>query len=516
MNQNSRTSNVIRNVIGGVGGQLFTSILAFVCRTFFIKLLSAEYLGVNGLFANILSLLSLAELGIGPAIVFSMYKPIKDNNEEQVAKLMNFYKKAYMIIALVVTVCGLALIPFLPYLIKDTSNIENLSIIFVLILSNTAVSYLLAYKGSMLNADQKAYVCVIFRNVFAVVQNVAQILVLVWTKNFLLYLGVQIVTTFLGNLTQAIYVNKKYPFLVKYKKSKIDKTEQKGIMKNVRGMMLHKVGGFVLNGTDNIIISKFVGIVTVGIYSNYLMIINMIKGFVTQFTGASSASVGNLIASETPEKSYKVFNSMFFVYTWVYSFCFTCFWVIFQPFISLWLGGDYLIDELTLFIVLINFLLNGMQECINTFTSATGLFWETRNKPILECVINIGVSILLAHFIGLPGVFIGTLVSFISTFWINPVLVFKKQFNKSVIRYFIRMILYVLLTVAIALGLNFACGLFLVKTSFLNVIIRIAFCLVVPNALWALIFFRTEEFGYLKLLAKNVFKKFRRKKNVAN
>ena len=338
MNQNSRTSNVIRNVIGGVGGQLFTSILSFVCRTYFINLLGATYLGVNGLFANILSLLSLAELGIGPAIVFSMYKPIKDNDLEQIARLMNFYKKAYRIIAVVVSVCGLALVPFLPYLIKDTSGIENLSLIFILILLNTSVSYLFAYKGSMLNADQKAYVCVIFRNIFAVVQNIVQIVVLILTGNFLLYLIVQIITTFLANLVQAIYVNKKYPFLVKYKQAKISKDDQKNVMKNVKGMMLHKVGGFVLNSTDNLVISKFVGIIAVGIYSNYLMIINIIKGFVSQLTGATSASVGNLIASETQEKSYKVFNSMFFAYTWVYSFCFICFWVIFQPFVSLWLG----------------------------------------------------------------------------------------------------------------------------------------------------------------------------------
>ena len=425
---------------------------------------------------------------------------------------MNFYKKAYTIISVVVTVCGLALVPFLPYLIKDTSGIENLSLIFILILSNTAVSYLLAYKGSMLNADQKAYVTVIFRNVFAVVQNLAQIVVLILTHNFILYLIVQIITTFLGNLAQAIYVNKKYPFLVKYKKAKIDKAEQKGIMKNVRGMMLHKVGGFVLNGTDNIIISKFVGIVMVGLYSNYLMIINLIKGFVFQFTHATSASVGNLVASETNEKTYKVFNSLFFVYTWIYSFCFICFWVIFQPFISAWIGKEFLIDEITLFIVLINFLLTGMQECVNTFTAATGLFWETRHKPIFECIINIGVSIVLAHFIGLPGVFLGTLASFLATFWINPIIIHKKQFKKSVFKYFIKMALYVIITVGFALGLNYVCGLFLVSVSFVNVLIRIALCLIVPNALWTLIFFSTEEFAYCKMLVKGTFSKFKKKK----
>lgn len=514
MNQNSRTSNVMRNIIGGVGGQIFTSILSFVCRTFFITYLGVTYLGVNGLFANILSLLSLAELGIGPAIVFSMYKPIKDNDEIHVAKLMNFYKKAYRLIALIVLLLGLALIPFLPYLIKDTSGIENLTLIYVLILANTSVSYLFAYKGSMLNADQKAYVCVIFRNIFAVVQNVAQILILIWTGSFLLYLVIQIITTFLANVVQAIYVDKKYPFLVTHKKERIDKLEQKGIMKNVKGMMLHKVGGFVLNSTDNLIISKFVGIIAVGIYSNYLMIINMIKTYVSQVTGSTSASVGNLIASESTEKSYKVFNSMFFVYAWIYAFCFVCFYVIFQPFISLWLGGEYLLDELTLFIVLLNFLLVGMQECINTFTNATGLFWDTRFKPIFECLINIVVSILLAHFIGLPGVFIGTFASFILTFWINPRVVFKKQFKKSVVRYFLRFFLYVMLAVGVGIGLNYVCGLFAVENLLINVLIRLGLCILVPNLLWVILFFKTEEFRYFSSIIKNLIKNLQKKKNV--
>ena len=512
MNQNSRTSNVIRNIIGGVGGQIFTSILSFICRTYFVKLLGATYLGVNGLFANILSLLSLAELGIGPAIVFSMYKPIKDNDEEHVARLMNFYKKAYRIIAIIVTLCGLALLPFLPYLIKDTSGIKNLRLIFVLILANTAVSYLFAYKGSMLNADQKSYICVIFRNVFAVIQNIVQILVLIWTGNFLLYLIIQISTTFLANLAQAIYVDKKYPFLIKYKSFKVAKEEQKGIMKNVKGMMMHKVGGFVLNGTDNLLISKFIGVIAVGIYSNYLMIINLVKTYVSQLTGATSASVGNLIASESKEETYRVFKSIFFIYAWIYAFCFVCFWCLFQPFVTWWLGNEYLLDRITLFIVLFNFFLNGLQECINTFTNATGLFWATRKKPIVECIINIGVSLILAYYVGLPGVFLGTLASFLATFWINPKIIFKKHFKKSSTGYFLRFCMYVALTVSIALGLDAFCNLCFAEISLWVILIRGALCCIVLNVLWLIVFCRTKEFRDCIDITKRIFSRFKKKK----
>lgn len=508
MNKNSRTTNVIRNIIGGVGGQIFTSILMFVCRTYFIKLLGAKYLGVNGLFSNVLSMLSLAELGIGPAIVFSMYKPIAQNDEMHVAKLMNFYKTAYRLVAGIVLVVGLSLVPFLNVLIKGDPGVTNLKLIFILILSNTVVSYLLAYKGSMLSADQKAYVGVIIKNIFAVVQNVSQIVVLVLTGNFILYLVVQIITTFIANLVQAVYVNKKYPFLVTYKKEKIEKAERKDIVKRVRGMMMHKIGGFVLNSTDNLVISKFVGVIAVGIYSNYFMIINLVKGYVSHITAALSASVGNLIASESSEKTYSVFNVTLFVHFWIYGFITVCFWTLFKPFITLWIGESYVLSGGVLFLVIMNFYLTGVQGCIDTYTNATGLFWETRFKPIFECVINLVVSIVLAKYIGMLGVFIGTLASYLCTFWVNPIVVFKKQFKSSPLPYFLKLFTYTVISVGTAFGLNLLCNLIWPSVTIINFILRILFCVIGCNAVFAAILFYTAEFkSCLKLVTQTLFKK---------
>lgn len=506
MNKNSRTTNVIRNIVGGVGGQLFTSILQFVCRTIFIRILGATYLGVNGLFANILSMLSLAELGIGPAIVFCMYKPIAQNDEEKIAKLMNFYKSAYRMVALVVLLIGLLLTPFLEFFIKDTSSIENIRLIFILILMNTVVSYLYAYKGSMLNADQKAYIVVIIRNIFAVVQNILQMIILFITGNFLVYLIVQIITTFAANVFQANYVDRKYPFLKKYGKAKLDVAEKKDIIKRVRGMMLHKVGGFVLNSTDNLVISKFVGIVAVGIYSNYLMIINLVKTYVTQITGSVSASVGNLLANEDKNKAYGIFNSMLMAYFWMYGFCFISFWVIFQPFMVWWLGDAFLMKRSILFVVLINLYLNGFQECSNTFINATGLFWETRYKPVAECIINLVISIFLAWKIGLAGVFIGTTVSFLCTFWVNPLLLYKKVFNKKLSIYLVKFSGYTFLAIGTAIGLDLLTMLFPTIPVFYEIIIRICMCAVIPNALFCIIFWRTKGFNYFKQIIKSFIK----------
>lgn len=511
MNQSSRAVNVLKNMVGGVGGQIFSSLIQFVSRTYFIMILGAEYLGVNGLFSNILSMLSLAELGIGPAIVFSMYKPIADNDELHIAKLMNFYKTAYRVVALAVAIIGVSLIPFLDFFIKDSSGIENLRIIYLLILFNTVSSYFYAYKGSIFNADQKSYVVVLIRNIFLVVQGIAQILILLATHNYLLYLAVGIITTFTGNFIQAKYAEKKYPFLVKYKKENIDKEERQSIFKRVQGMVMHKVGGFVLNGTDNMILSKFVGLVAVGIYSNYLMIINLVKTYVSFFSGAMSASIGNLIAKETKEKSHEVFNASFLMYFWIYAICFIAFWVIFTPFIKLWIGEEYLLGGFTLFIVVLNFFCNGLQECVNTFTNATGLFWETRHKPVFECIINLVVSIILAKKIGISGVFIGTFVSFICTFWINPVVIYKKQFGKSSIRYFARYFLYVVIAIVIALGIEYLCNIISIDGTILNVAFRVAVCAVIPNVIFIILFGWTEEFKYCFGIFKNIIKRGKKK-----
>lgn len=511
MNQSSRTVNVIRNIIGGVGGQIFSSLIQFISRTYFIKILGAEYLGINGLFSNILSMLSLAELGIGPAIVFSMYKPIADNDELHIAKLMNFYKMAYRVVGIVVAAIGVSLIPFLDLFIKDTSGIENLRIIFCLILANTVASYFYAYKGSIFNADQKSYVVVLIRNIFLVVQGIAQILILVATHNYLLYLGIGIVTTFMGNFIQAKYADKKYPFLVKYNNDKIDKDERQSIFKRVQGMVLHKVGGFVLNSTSNMIISKFIGLLAVGIYSNYWMIINLVKTYVAFFSRAMSSSVGNLIAKETKEKSHEVFNAVFLLYFWIYAICFIAFWTIFTPFIEWWIGSEFLFGSFTLFLIIFNFFCSGLQECVNTFTNATGLFWETRHKPIFECIINLSISIIMAQKIGISGVFMGALVSFICTFWINPVVIYKKQFSRSSFTYFVRFFVYVALAVGVALGTEWLCSTISTDATILNIVFRVMACVIIPNVIFIAIFSWTKEFKYCFGIFKNIIKRGNKK-----
>ena len=359
----------------------------------------------------------------------------------------------------------------------------------------------------MLSADQKSYVIVIIRNIFSVVQNIAQIIVLLVTGNFIVYLITQIITTFLGNLVLAKYVDKKYPFLVKYKSEKIDKTERADIMKRVRGMMMHKMGSFVLNGTDNMIISKFVGVVAVGIYSNYLMIINLIKTFVHQLSGSLSASVGNLIASEDRKKSEAVFNVILFVHFWIYSLCFVCFWTLFEPFILLWVGKAFTLKPSVLIFVLLIFYCYGVHRAIDSFTNATGLFWETRWKPIIECIINLTSSIILAIEFGMAGVFAGSVFAYLCTGWIEPWYLYKKMFKRNFSRYLLKYSLYLGVTLATAFLTGFIGSL--ADTSYLisNLVIRAALCMLIPNISIIILFYKTPEFKGLLQYVKAIIRR---------
>ena len=511
MNNRSRTSNTIRNVIGGVVGQVFTSVLQFACRTVFISLLGATYLGVNGLFSNILSMLSLAELGIGPAIVFSMYKPIAENDEVHIAKLMNFYKQAYRIVAGVVLVVGLLLTPFLQWFINDSNGVENIRLIFILILFNTVTSYLYSYKGSMLNADQKAYVVTIIQNIFLVVQNVAQICILVVTHNFILYLCVQIITTFSGNLVLSKYVDRHYSFLVKYKSETIDKLERASILQKVKGMMMHKIGGFILNGTDNLVISKFVGIAMVGIYSNYLMIINMIKVYLTVITGSITASIGNLIATEEGDKRYSVYQVTLFIHFWLYGFCGSCFYILFSPFIKLWIGNDFLLDQTALLWIVMIFYLYGVHRANDAFTNASGVFLETRWKPIIESTINIVVSIYLAKWIGINGVFIGSVIAYFCTGWVEPMVLYRKVFHKNFWSYNLRFASYFVFTFSTLWFVNFIMMRMESTNLFVELFVRLIIIVISFNGCIVLTFSKTREFKMVTQYAKAILSRKRAK-----
>jgi O-antigen/teichoic acid export membrane protein len=340
-----RIENSLKNFGSGLAINLINNLLAFLSRTIFINVLGKSYLGVNGLLANVLSMLSLAELGVGTAINFSLYKPVAEGDNAKIALLMNFYKRVYRWIGLVVFCFGLLLMMFLNVIIKDPGDVKNIKMIFFIYLVNTSYSYFMSYKNTLLSANQKDYLLTSINIIFSILTMVAQMVVLLIAKNYIAYL----LTNMLMLFIQRLYINDKitklYPILKEKNTEKLPEEDLKGIIKNVKAVAFHKIGDYCINGTDNIVISAFISVSMVGLYSNYSMIITMVNGIIVMFFNSITASLGNLIATESDEKKIEVFEIINFIGFWLFGFATICFYNLLNPFIELWLGTEYLISS---------------------------------------------------------------------------------------------------------------------------------------------------------------------------
>lgn len=506
-----RTKNSIINISFGIGSQILSMLVNFISRTIFIYFLGVNYLGVNGLFSNILSMLSLAELGVGSAIVYNMYKPLAENDINKLKSLMKLYKRAYNLIGGIIGIVGLAISPFLNIIIKDKPNIPNLTLIYILFLLNSVISYFFVYKSSLIIADQKNYIVTIQTQKFALIQAIIQIIVLFFTKNYILYLSVQIICSFTLNLSLSKKADKLYPFLKDKNVKNLDYKSKKEIFKHVIAMMSHKVGTVVVNGTDNLLISSFIGVFWVGLYSNYVMVIGLINRFASQVFTAITASVGNLNTDRNMEKSYSIYKKILFINFWLYGIFTIILLVLFNPFIEVWVGEDFLLSNKIVFIIILNFHFMGMRESTLLFNNTLGLFWNDRYKPWIEALINLVISIILLRNYGLIGVFLGTLISTVTVpLWVDPYILFKYGFNKKLSLYFKTYLKYMFITIITGAITYYIVDK--IEGSGLNIlIIKGSVALIIINILFIISSFKTEEFIYFRNLITESIKKIIKK-----
>ncbi len=498
----SRTKNSIKNIKYSLIGQMLALVVTFISRIVFVNVLSAEYLGINGLFTNILSIISLAEIGVGAAIVYSMYKPIAENDIEKIKSLMKLFKRTYTVIGLIITVLGIMLTPFLHFFIKDIPDVKFISFIFLMFVVNSSISYFYSYKLFLIIANQKKYIASLYRYSIFIARSICQIIILYTTQNYILFLSIELLATLSENILVSIKADKMYPYLKDKRILPLDKNEKELIKKNVQALIYHRVGGVVVLGTDNILISMLIGIVAVGIYSNYLLIISslmMIYGLVFE---SLTASIGNLGITQTGEKNKKIFHATNFAAFWIYGFSSIALLNLVNPFIQLWLGSKYLFGMEIVTVLVINFYITGMRTSVRVFKDAHGLYWYDRYKPLVESVINIAVSILLANRFGVIGIFLGTMISTITTsFWVEPFVLYKYGFKSSSRGYFKQYFKYELITIGVGLMTWFSCS-FIGNTGILNFMIKVVICGVVPNLLFFLLFRNDKNFTYLILVSK--------------
>lgn len=431
-----RIKNSVRNIVYRLMSQIATIILRFVSRTIFIHILGVEYLGINGLFSEILQVLSLADLGYGTAMVYSMYKPLAEKDEKKITQLVVLYKKIYTIIALTITIIGIALIPVLPYLVNLKQDIPYLRVYYLLYLANTVSSYLVVYKTCILNADQKNYLVSKYNTIFSFLSLIGTTVFLLLTHNFIVYLIVQVAFTYANNFYTSHVAEKMYPY-IKNQVEKLSKNEGKEIFSNVKSVFIYKAANTLVGSTDNTIISVLIGTVTVGMYSNYSMVVSNITFFINIIFSSVTASIGNLVVEANKTKNYEVYQTMQFFSFILSTVAISGTYLLIDDFVLVWLGDNYLLEPLVVMAIVINMYFSVVLMPIWSYREATGMYLQTKYVMVATAIVNLVVSILLGKLIGFAGILFATSIARISTyFWYEPRLLFAQFFGKKVSNYY--------------------------------------------------------------------------------
>lgn len=511
----SRTQNAIKNAFFGILSKIINLIFAFAARTIFIYVLGNTYLGVNGLYSEILSLLSFAELGFGTAMTFSMYKPVADDDKNKVIQLLNFYKRIYTIIACVIAILGLCLTPFLSNIVKGTDWLSDreLIVFFLIYLFNTVIGYFVTYKFTYLNALQKNYIQTNIDTVVTTVSYISQIIVIIVFRSFLGYLLINSAILLISRLFIIRFLNGKYPILRQRAEVSLAAEEKRNIYTEVRGLAVHQFAGVAVHSTDNILISMLTkqGVAAVGLISNYNMIMNSVLGFVTTLFNSVTSGFGNLVASSTTENFQKVFKEINFVNFWIYGFCATAFWNLIPPFITLWIGADKVVDNVAFTLIIINCYLQGQSTVYNNARVAKGNFNKDKGWAIVQAFTNLVVSIIAAKTLGLVGIYIGTVVSRLVYVVFRPYSTYKFLFEESSMEYYKTLIIYFVEVVIAAVVTKLCIIHFISKTTILTFVYMVLMVVTIPNAIFMILNFKRAEFIEWKSKVFSFVKKRRNK-----
>lgn len=490
-----RTKNATRNIIFGVILKAYQIILPFIMRTAMIYFMGVDYLGLNSLFTSILQVLNLAELGVGSAMIYSMYKPIADDDNKTICALMNLYKNYYRMIGMVIAIIGCFLTPFIPKLISGNIPKElNIYILYLLNLGATVISYwLYAYKNSIFQAHQRTDVVSKVTLVTSTIQYALQLIVLWVFKNYYLYVIVMLATQAITNVIIAVVADKLYP---QFKpKGELPKEKVCRINCRIRDLFTSKIGGIIVNSADTIVISAFLGLTALALYQNYFFILTSITGFITIVFSSVTAGIGNSLIVETKEKNFSDLNVFTFIICWISGFCSCCFLNLYQPFMELWVGKDLMLDFSIVVCFVIYFYVCEVNQLLNTYKDAGGIWHEDRFRPLITAITNLGMNLVMVQFWGLYGIILSTVLSMILVGmpWLFHNL-FTTMFEKKKLKkYLISLFFYIIVSFV-------ACIISVVVCSFIDfglwttLVIRFIACVIIPNTIFLLVYSQKREF----------------------
>lgn len=503
-----RTKNASRNIAYGVLIKTYQIIMPFIMRTAIIYILGIQYLGLNSLFTSILNVLSLAELGVGSAMVYSMYKPIAEDNIPMICALMQLYKKYYRIIGLIILIAGLLLLPFLPHLVKTDTVPEdiNLSILYLINLSATVVTYwMFAYKNCLLAAFQRTDIQNKIILAVSTISYIVQLAVLCFLHNYYIYTCILVSSALLNNLVTAWIVSKKYPDY--HPKGSLPESEVKTINQRIKDLLTAKLGGTIVSSADSIVISAFLGLTILAVYQNYYFVVSSVIGFVLVLFSATTAGVGNSLVVETEEKNYWDFRKFAFLINWIAIVCISCFMSLYQPFIKLWVGENLMLDYSFVLLFCAYFYVFVIQQLACVYKDASGIWHSDRFRPLVSGVFNLGLNLLFVKRWGLYAIILSTIFSYvlIAMPWLIHNL-FTTVFHRNSREY----VVFILKGFAIAYIVGaicyFVCG-FIRGSLVGQLLIRFVICTVLSNFLCILIYRKHELYNPMLELVDAVLKK---------
>ena len=500
-----RIENSIKIAKAGIMSQVVTMLLGFLNRIVFIKFLGSDYLGFSGLFTSILSMLALTELGLGSAIVYNLYKPIYDEDKEQIGSLVNYYKKIYIGLGMFVLIIGLLFVPFLQVFIKDISELQfslnYIRFIYLLSLLESVSSYLFVYRTTLLTVSQKEYIITNINTISNIILAIVRIFILVFTNNYVIYLIAGLIFRIGANYIASRYAIKHFPYIreKKYRCVQIDKKQKRTVLQNAGNLSVHTLSAYIVNSTDSLIISTFVGIAELGMFSNYNLIFSTIRNFISNIVGSIQAPLGDLVTSGNKHRVREILNITTHSFYILSSFSAISLAALSSTFIELLFGQQYVMGTNMVLICSINVFVWTMIRPIWKLSAVTGLFKDDRINAIIEAVSNAVISIIAVQFYGITGTFFGTLCSYIFAFVLKTRLQFRKYFATSSKKYFIRLCQYTFLfVIELALVLYLTNKINEIMQSniggfFINCII----CVIVPNTANFYIYKGTNENRYL-------------------
>ena len=500
-----RTKNAGRNILYGGALKIYQILFPFLIRTVMISYMGMEYIGLSGLFVSILQVLNLAELGIGSAMVFSMYKPIAENDDATICALMKLYRKYYRIVGTVVLLGGVAAVPFLPHLIKgDVPDGLNLYILYSINLAATVLSYwMFAYKSCILSAYQRNDISSKIIVVTTTIEYITQLIVIICFHNYYYYLLARVLSQILQNIITALIASKMFP---QYSpKGELDKESVTKINNSIRDLFTAKVGGVIVNSVDTLVISAFLGLYVLGVYNNYFYILTSIISIMYVVFGACTAGIGNSLVTESTDKNYFDFQVFSLIICWISGFCTCCFLCLYQPFMLLWIKDEnkmFGMPEVVCFCVY--FFVYEIAAMMIQYKDAAGIWHEDRYRPLITALSNLIMNIIMVRYIGVLGILLSTILSFliIGIPWLvwN---IFKYLFKRSSQLYVKKLLIYALI-VTLSCFCSYGLCSFVLGNGFISLLIRVLICFVVSNGIYWVVFHKTQEYNHMIIIVERI------------